>query len=68
MKRGWHDAARAALSAAIAVCRALEMPFWLSHVEATWAKVEGRGSRGPPGEMAPGDRSNRQWGDMGEAQ
>jgi hypothetical protein len=41
-KSGRHDHARAELSAAIALCRALEMTFWLSQVEATLAEVEGR--------------------------
>jgi hypothetical protein len=39
------DAARDALSAAIALYRAMEMTFWLSQAQAAVAEVEGR--RGP---------------------
>jgi Flp pilus assembly protein TadD len=41
-KIGRHAEARAALSAAIELYRAMEMTFWLPQAEAALAQVEGR--------------------------
>jgi tetratricopeptide (TPR) repeat protein len=40
-KTGWPEQARAALSAAVALYRAMEMQFWLPQAEAVLAQVEG---------------------------
>jgi tetratricopeptide (TPR) repeat protein len=42
MKIGRCEDARAALTAAIDLCRAMEMTFWLPQTEATLAQVEGQ--------------------------
>ena len=41
-KTGQREQARAALSAAIDLYRAMEMTFWLPETEAALAQVEGR--------------------------
>ena len=41
-KIGHHEHARAELSAAIALYRAMDMTFWLPEAEAALAQVEGR--------------------------
>jgi len=39
---GWRELARAELSAAIDLYRAMDMSFWLPEAEAALAQVEGR--------------------------
>ena len=41
-KIGQAEQARAELSTAIALCRAMDMTFWLPQAEATLAQMEGR--------------------------
>jgi class 3 adenylate cyclase/tetratricopeptide (TPR) repeat protein len=42
LKTGWREQARAELSAAIELYRAMDMTFWLPQAEAALAQVEGR--------------------------